>query len=349
MKNNTKMFYRMFTICCYVLLIYVWGFNYIPAILNEHENFRFIFTRTCFFYLQILLTTFGFVVWHLSFSEKVKINTIFCYFGISSILTYFQAFHYLHDLLKLYDLYPSIFKTKSYPDGTKYVASFQYARVLLIIIGCLLFILSLFVKKLKLQKIFFLIFSVSFFGFFFFMHLNIGRAAYIAYENNLRDRYNIVLENNKNYEGICTDLNLLCKRVLLNEEITQINTTKVNKVDSKLDSEREAIKTANKFLKEFIDSREQKKIISESDFITDNLRATTYSFILDGENHVFVIIDTNGLAFALDLYLLIFTGIINVFLVIWIPIYVWLYRKHINLATINKLENSTLKISLKKD
>lgn len=123
------------------------------------------------------------------------------------------------------------------------------------------------------------------------MHLNIGKSAYLEYEKNLKDQYQIILDNYSESDKICPSLGLNCFIVKNEEQITDITISKLNNVDERFDSTEEAKNTAKEFLENFIKSEKDSQIITESDFVTNNLRAATYSFKKTNDGSYFLLID----------------------------------------------------------
>lgn len=306
--------------------VFVWG-EYLHAIVTSGELFRFIFTRHLFYFLQILFSTFIFIFIHASIKHDYSAKNILFYFLLSSILVHTRFFHNLHDFLKQQNLYFDIFKTDK--EG-KNVVSFQYARILLMGITSLLIVGSLILVKRNIKKLFLIIFSLAFFVFSYNMHLHVGRKAYKDYEYFLNDKFDIVLNNTEHYEEFCKNLKFDC-HILTTEEAKNFNLSKpsiVNRIRATSDTTEESNKIIKKYVTLFIESGEDKQILLESSFSTDNLRAACYGFKKLPNNKVFILIDFRNLAYGLDLYLIYFTLIVLIFLGFWLSAFMWVYKKH---------------------
>lgn len=306
--------------------IFVWG-QYIYDISTSGELFRFIFTRHLFYFLQILFSTFIFIFIHASIKHDYSLKNIIFYFLLSSILVQTRFFHNLHDFMKAQNLYFDIFKTDK--EG-KNVVSFQYARILLMIISTFLVVGSLIFVKRNIKKLFLIIFSLVFFVFSYNMHLHVGRKAYKDYEYFLNEKFDIVLSNYEHYEPFCNGLKFDCF-ILNRDEAKKFNLSKpsiVNRILSTSDTTEESNKIIRKYVTSFIDSSDDKQILLESSFSTDNLRAACYGFKKLPNDKIFILVDFRNLAYGLDLYLIYFTMIIFIFLGFWLSSFLWVYKKH---------------------
>ncbi len=311
-----------------VLLLgaFVWG-RYLYSIFTSQELFRFVFTRHLFYTLQILLSTFIFLFIHATVTHNYSIKSILFYFLLSSSLVYFRFFHELHFFLRENGLYFDIFKTD--PEK-KNVVSFQYARVLILgITSCLIIGSFIFVQR-NMKKLFLIIFAAVFFIFSYNVHLQVGRKAYKDYEFFLTQQFEIVLNNQNNYEVFCKNLGFDCY-VLDLEEAKNFNLSKpsiVNRILEKNDTTEESNKIVREQIKVFLESNVEQKVLSESFFITDNLRATNYGFKKLPNNKLFILIDFKSLAYALDLYLIYYSLLTFIFMSFWISALIWTYKKH---------------------
>ncbi len=311
-----------------VLLLgtYVWG-KYLYAIISSEDLFRFVFTRHLFYTLQILLSTFIFLFIHATITHNYSIKKILFYFLLSSPLVYFRVFHELHFFIREQGLYFDIFKTD--PEK-KNVVSFQYARILILgITSCLIIGSFIFVQR-NMKKLFLIIFAAAFFIFSYNVHLQVGRKAYKDYEFFLTEQFELALNNQKHHEVFCKNLGFDCY-VLDIETAKNFNLSKpsiINRILETQDTAEESNKIIRDQINVFLKSNLEQKVLSESFFITDNLRATNYGFKKLPNNKLFILIDFKSLAYALDLYLIYYSLLTLIFMSFWIGALVWTYKKH---------------------
>lgn len=312
---------------------YIWGFKYFVDVINSNELFRFIFTRHLFYYLQILLTSLGLLLFHVTITHDFKSKHVIFYFLLATILVDIRFFNSLHFWLRENNLYFDIFKTGE--NGT--VVSFQYARILILIIFSLLVIGSFIFVKQNFKKLFLMIFSFVFFFFMYNMHLHVGRQAYKDYELELKTNIETILNNHENYKSLCSGFMLDCYLLEI-EEVKNFSMAKpnlINRIIQKDDTTDEANKLTQTLFGKFLKSNKESTVFMESQFQTDNLRAACYGFKKIGEK-ILIIIDFKNLAYALDLYLIYFTMIVNIFLTFWLSALIWVYKRHKNIKFFNQ-------------
>lgn len=307
---------------------YIWGAKYIYDVATSGELFRFLITRHFFYYLQIILTMLGFLFFHVTIKHEFNKKNVIFYLLLSTILVQQRFFHEMHFWIREHELYFDMFKTGA--NGT--VVSFQYARVLMLLIASCLLVGSFILVKKNFQKLFLMLFTFVFFMFTYNMHLHVGRQAYKDYEGELRTNIEMVLNNSNSYRELCDGYEFDCHLLSIDEakNFNKAKTNVINRVVEKEDSTDEANKITQKLVKNFLESKEESRVLMEAQFQTDNLRAACYGFKIIGDK-ILILIDLNNLAYALDLYLIYFTLIINVFIVFWLTALIWVYKKHKNM------------------
>ena len=283
---------------------WIWVGIYMVDIIRSGELFRFVITRHMFYYLQIILSALGIIFIHTAIKHDFTIKNITFYFLLATILVYTRFFQDLHMFLSRYELYFDMFKTNA--DKTQ-VVSFQYSRVMMLLFASVLMIGSFALVRATIKKVFLILFTFMFFIFMYNMHLHVGRQTYKDYESNLEVNLNMVVNNYKNYEKLCPDLNLQCYMVNVND-VSKFNLAKpnvINRILNELDTSEESNQVARDLVTKFLESNDEQKVIMESGFITNNLRAVCYGFRRVGDK-VFILVDFVNLAYALDLYLIYF-------------------------------------------
>lgn len=337
-KDNWKehiTFYNFFFLIVILGGMYIWLFDYIPAVLFAEENRTFYFARDLFFYLQIITDVTGFMLFFVIIKNRLSVFNIFIFFCISTILVKLRLFNNLHDFLKFHELYFDIFKTRQ--DGTS-VSFFQYARVLALGIIMTFAISAIIYLKKTVLKVFTVFFIISFYLFFYFMHAYIGRELYVQSTEQLTKQIDIISKNYEHQDILCKELEYHCVVLNNNENYKHSIVSVTNSIRNGVETKEESDKIINEYLKEFIESNENTKIYSELDFETDNLRAVSFAFQKIDDNKTLILQDNKNLAFMLDLYLIYFSFVVNVFLIIWGYGIVWLYRKHKNMDRNKNLE-----------
>lgn len=303
----------------------IWVLDYLPSIIFEKEEFRFVITRHFFYYLQILITTTGFLLLHTAITGKLDWKKTLIYFLLSTILVQTRTFHNLHDLFRTYNIYLDIFKTNI--DGTQ-VPSFQYSRILLIAIICFFAAGSFLFIKRNMLKVFLIFFIAAFYIFFYFMHLYIGRQAYMQYESQLQHQIEMILDNSENYSPLCKEFSYQCDVIERGQDYTLSKPQLKNRIISSIDTTDEANALITKYLIEFEKSNKVEAVFMESAIVTDNLRAVVFGFKKINDKEVLVLVDYDQLSYALDLYLIYFMIIMNIFMLVWLYGVIWLYKKH---------------------
>lgn len=330
----------IYSVIFYGLYVFSYKHIYVLFLTDSIENLRFTFTRTLFFYLQGLLTTIGFLLIHTTIKNQFNIRNIIFYYLLSISLIDMYFFHSLHDYLKINELYFPAFKTSK--DNS--VPSFQYARVLVLIISFLFLLSSYFLVKKHFFKLLVLIFSIIMFIFFYFMHLYVGRGTFNLYEHHLKNNLEIILNNYENQEKLCHSYNVNCltidqKYISNITELSKIKIIKMNKVlDNEHNTEKEFQTILENLYSEFNKTGKNQIVYIESAFKTDNLRGVVFGFKKLENDKIFILWDMNNLTYALDLYLMLFTLIINTFLFSWGPATMYVYKIHKNNPKIKKYQ-----------
>lgn len=304
----------------------IWCLDYLPNIIFERDEFRFVITRHFFYYLQILITTTGCLLVHTAITGKLSWRQAIWYFLLSTILVQTRTFHNLHDLFRTYNVYLDIFKTNV--DSTQ-VVSFQYSRILLISIACFFAVGSFILIKRNILKVFLIFFIAAFYIFFYFMHLYIGRQAYMQYESQLHTQIEMVITNPQDYKPLCDEFKYQSDIITRGEDYTLSKPQLKNRIISSIDTTQEANELITKYLKDFEASKEKDAVFMESAIVTDNLRAVVFGFNKIDENNILVLVDYDQLSYALDLYLIYFMIIMNIFMLVWLYGVIWLYKKHL--------------------
>jgi hypothetical protein len=172
------------------------------------------------------------------------------------------------------------------------------------------------------------------------MHLYVARAAYSIYENQLRIQTQMILDNSKSYTNLCPDLRLQCYEIN-SDQIDSFNLSNpnvINRIRFWEDTKTESDNLVKELVHKVNNGVKNEDIFMESNINTDNLRAATYGIKKLPNNRLLIVIDFNNLAFALDLYLLYFTLIINIFLIFWTSAIIWTYKKHKTKSIVKSME-----------
>lgn len=313
--------------------LYILVFHYAKDLINAGDLFRFIGTRHLFYYLQILLTMLGLLFFHMVIYHEFKIKNLVFYFLFSTILVDARFFHEIHLWIREHNLYFDIFRTGK--DGS--VVSFQYSRILLLLFSSSLLLGSFIFVKKNFQKLFLMLFTFIFFFFVYNMHLHVGRQAFKDYELELKTNMELILNNDNNYQQLCSGFKLDCYLLDLKDaqNFSLAKPALLNRIIQKFDTKTEANKITQELLNKFLESKQESIVFMEAQFQTDNLRAACYGFKKVNDK-ILILIDFNNLGFALDLYLIYFSIVVTVFLIFWLSALLWVYNKHKHMPFFNK-------------
>ena len=150
----------------------------------------------------------------------------------------------------------------------------------------------------------------------------------MQYESQLQHQIEMILDNSENYSPLCKEFSYQCDVIERGQDYTLSKPQLKNRIISSIDTTDEANALITKYLIEFEKSNKVEAVFMESAIVTDNLRAVVFGFKKINDKEVLVLVDYDQLIYALDLYLIYFMIIMNIFMLVWLYGVIWLYKKH---------------------
>lgn len=304
---------------CSIFGIYIWSFIYIPNVLSCENDCLYTLARHMFYFNQIVITMFGFILAHLLFSRNVSFLVLCATFGLATIFTHFNLFHTLNDFLVKYDLYPFWFKTS---DDGKNVVSFQYARVYLLFFIMGGFYAAMCRKQFRtFDRIVWAWTFAALCIFSFSMHRVVGRMAFSDYQSELNAKIERVLSSNGGLKSwSCVQEGFYCYTLEKDDMFSGSTPREKNKLWADKDSSNEIDMQMNKRVIGALKDMDVGVpiVVSESELGQNNtIRSVAFGGINLSNGKRFVLIDYDRTAKALDIYLVFFTMLMIGFLIIW--------------------------------
>jgi hypothetical protein len=297
----------------------VWVGAYAPTLMSCREDCLYVWARHMFFFNQIVITMFGFILAYLVFYRHLTTLALCASFGLASMLTYVNAFHALNNFLSQHDLYPFWFKTS--PDG-KNVVSFQYARVylLMLIMGC--FYAAMWKKEFRsFDRVLWAWTFAALCVFSFCMHRVVGRMAFTDYQFEINAKIERVLRSTGSLkQWACLQEGFVCTVLQSDEAFKGSKPKTKNKLWPEVDSSHAIDEQMNKQIVDPLKNTPvgQPLVVSENALGQNNIiRSVAFGGVNLPDGKRLVLLDYDQTAKALDLYLVFFTGLMCGFLLVW--------------------------------
>jgi hypothetical protein len=334
MENQTKGFADMiYTAFLWIFALGglgVWVGCYLPALFLCGNECTYMIARHLFFTNRILLTASGFCLGLLIFKKYLSKYDYFGIFGLATLLTWGDGFHFIHSLFSQYQLYPFWLKTS--PDG-KSVVSFQYARVYLLIFLAGGFYLSMLRKPFRtFERILWAWFFVALCVFMFSMHRVVGRIAFFSYQQEVNTQIERTVSTHPAIRAAqCENLGFSC--FLIDSEEAFAHSTP--KIKNRLNPTKDSKDSIDDFVNKSIIATLKKEtygkplVISEDKISQNNIiRATAFAGIKDPDGKLFILIDYNKTSYALDVFLILFSILMAGFVLVWVWGGLKIYQYH---------------------
>lgn len=297
----------------------VWLGVYSPTIVQCQEDCLYVYARHMFFFNQIVITQFGFVLAYLIWNRRLSALALCASFGLASVLTYFNAFHAFHDFLSQHDLYPFWFKTS--PDG-KDVVSFQYARIYLLMLIMGGFYMAMWKKEFRsFDRVIWAWTFAAMCVFSFCMHLVVGQMAFTDYQFEINAKIERVLRSTGGLkEWTCRQEGFVCTVLESDESFSGATPKTKNKLWPEKDSSKAIDEQMNlQIVRKLKDTPvNQPLVVSENALGQNNIiRAVAFGGVNLTDGRRMVLLDYDQTSRALDIYLVFFTALMMGFLGIW--------------------------------
>lgn len=297
----------------------IWCFSYIPHLIFAQEDFLYIFARHLFFFNQTVLSCAGFVLFILLFKKRINGLDLAAAWGLSTMMTWYFGWHLLHKLFTDLGIYPDILRTS--PDG-KDVVSFQYARVYLLMAIGGSFYFSLLQKKFRtMDRIFWAWFFAALCIFMFCMHKVVGRWAFVEYQDEVSAKIERILKTPGDMKWhACASEGFECRLWAPGQMYSGSKPKIKNRLWPDVDSSAAIDQQMNLKIVTPLLEKEPGSIlvVSENTLKTvRDLRAVAFGGYKYKDGSILTLLDYDQTAKSLDLYLVYFSLLMVIFLLIW--------------------------------